>query len=115
MLLQRALRPILRRNAALPLRRNMSATVEEEVASTKRWMYASIFIGGPSVVIGYVNSFLLEPEDHTPPEYKPYDHVRIRTKPFPWRDGDHSLLHNPYLNAPRNGDGYEKEYIHGEH
>ena len=41
------------------------------------------------------------------PEFVSWDHLRIRNKAFPWRNGDQSLFHHPKYNAVK--DGYEDQ------
>merc|ERR1712179_86970 len=72
----------------------------------KVWKNATYFICVPIIILANVNAFYLA--DHPKrPEFLPYEHLRIRTKKFPWGDGNHSFIHNPEMNALP--DGYETE------
>ena len=65
----------------------------------------SFFLGAiPCVILANVNAFVIADEP-TPPEFVPYAYLRIRSKKFPWGDGQHSLFHNAHMNALP--DGYE--------
>lgn len=81
--------------------------------SMKMWKNVSIFLAAPAIVLAMVNAYLGEMEhmSHPRPKFVPYEHLRIRNKPFPWGDGNKSLFHNPKVNALP--DGYEDE-IEGE-
>jgi len=77
------------------------------------WKLLSVFVAVPGVGVCWINSYLKEKEEHEHhkrPEFVPYSHLRTRTKKFPWGDGNHTLFHNPHVNALP--DGYEEEESH---
>lgn len=60
----------------------------------------------PAILLSMLNTYLAEKEHmahYHRPEFKKYEYMRIRTKKFPWGDGNHSLFHNPAVNALPNG------------
>ncbi|KAI8489095.1 PREDICTED: cytochrome c oxidase subunit 6A, mitochondrial-like isoform X1 [Branchiostoma belcheri] len=71
------------------------------------WKKMSVLVALPALVICMLNAYLKEKEhhEHPRPEFLPYNHLRIRSKAFPWGDGQHSAFHNPHVNALP--DGYE--------
>lgn len=89
--------------------------IDEEVHALKTmvtWRNISLFVAIPAVLITAYSSYVKEMahmkhhEEHGNPEFLPFTHLRIRNKPFPWGDGNHTLLHNPDVNPLP--DGYEK-------
>lgn len=90
-----------------------SITEEEAHAAktTSLWKNISLFAAIPGVLFVAYNAYSTEQEhlkhiaEHGRPEFVEYSHLRIRSKPFPWGDGNHSLFHNPHTNALP--DGYE--------
>ncbi|WP_411026502.1 hypothetical protein, partial [Salmonella sp. s54395] len=77
--------------------------------SAKTWKIMTCVGAVPAVVFCMMNAYQGEMEHkahHHQPEFVPYTHLRIRTKKFPWGDGDKSLFHNPEVNALP--DGYEQ-------
>lgn len=74
------------------------------------WKRLTFFVAFPSIVLGMVNVYLAHQDEHEHerPPFVKYDHLRIRTKRFPWGDGNKSLFHNPHVNALP--DGYEDEH-----
>lgn len=52
------------------------------------WRNLTYFVGLPAVALCMVNAYLMSAEeDHTPPEFAPYEHMRVRTKVL-YREGD---------------------------
>ncbi|XP_061907670.1 cytochrome c oxidase subunit 6A, mitochondrial [Entelurus aequoreus] len=88
-------------------RRQMSAVAAGEGEHTTRtWKILTFVVALPGVAVCMLNMYLKEQQhSHEQPEFVPYSHLRIRTKRFPWGDGNKSLFHNPHLNALP--DGYE--------
>ncbi|KAI4455963.1 cytochrome c oxidase polypeptide via [Holotrichia oblita] len=78
-------------------------TGKETLGSYKRFKYISLvnmlIIGG----LTYSNFNKHHIYDQEP--FVKWEYLRIRTKRFPWGDGDKSLFHNPHTNPLP--DGYE--------
>lgn len=75
------------------------------------WKRISLFFAIPACLLVTYNAYTKEKEhahhieEHGKPEFLPYTHLRIRKKPFPWGDGNHTLIHNSHANALP--EGYE--------
>ena len=88
--------------------------MEEEAHAAKTmvtWKNISLFVALPAIALVTYSTFQKENahhkhiEEHGRTEFVPYAHLRMRTKPFPWKDGNHSLFHNPETNPLP--EGYE--------
>ncbi|XP_053550092.1 cytochrome c oxidase subunit 6A, mitochondrial-like [Bombina bombina] len=89
------------RISALLIRRQMGSGAHKEGSGSARtWKILSFVVAIPSVGICMLNAWL-QKQNHSPdpPEFVAYSHLRIRTKPFPWGDGNHSFFHNTHANA----------------
>ncbi|XP_073983456.1 cytochrome c oxidase subunit 6A, mitochondrial-like [Rhodnius prolixus] len=83
-----------------------AATAGGHGGGFKFWRNLSFFVGLPAVGLCMLNAYLGMQQEHTHrPDFVKYDYLRVRTKKFPWGDGNHSIFHNPHTNALP--DGYE--------
>merc|ERR1712189_69157 len=75
------------------------------------WKKLSFFVPFPGVALCMLNVYLgaMQEEVHQVP-FVPYEHMRLRSKRFPWGEGQKSLFHNPHVNALP--DGYEHSEEH---
>ncbi|CAH0563736.1 unnamed protein product [Brassicogethes aeneus] len=72
----------------------------------KIWKNLTFFVAFPSIILCAVNVYLgHQSHGHEQPEFVKYDYMRVRTKRFPWGEGNKSLFHNPHTNPLP--DGYE--------
>ncbi|XP_062854772.1 cytochrome c oxidase subunit 6A, mitochondrial [Trichomycterus rosablanca] len=83
--------------------RQLSAVAHGDQGA-KTWKLLTFLVALPGVGVCMLNMFLKH-HSHDNPEFVPYTHLRIRSKRFPWGDGNKSLFHNSHVNALP--DGYE--------
>uniref|UniRef100_A0A1A8Q668 Cytochrome c oxidase subunit n=1 Tax=Nothobranchius pienaari TaxID=704102 RepID=A0A1A8Q668_9TELE len=99
---------MLWRSPLIQTRRQLSAAAAAGHGdSAKTWKILTFVVALPGVAVCMLNTFL-KGQQHShdaQPEFVPYSHLRIRTKPFPWGDGKKTLFHNPHVNPLP--DGYE--------
>merc|ERR1712150_215515 len=74
-----------------------SASAGGHEGGMKTWMRMTYLIALPGVAICWVNAQIKEKEHHEHyerPEFLAYEHLRIRSKPFVWGDGQKTLFHS---------------------
>ncbi|BFY97972.1 hypothetical protein BsWGS_01010 [Bradybaena similaris] len=65
-----------------------------------------LFMAG-ALAVALLHVFVYSTRKHQErPEFVAYEYLRIRNRPFPWGDGNHTLFHNCEVNALP--DGYEE-------
>ncbi|KAF7660565.1 hypothetical protein LDENG_00279800 [Lucifuga dentata] len=96
--------------AALAARRVLAAASHSShEGGARTWKVLSFVVALPGVAVCIVNAYMkAQAHSHKPPEFVPYEHLRIRTKKFPWGDGNHTLFHNPHTNPLP--DGFEDSH-----
>ncbi|KAG9270571.1 cytochrome c oxidase subunit 6A, mitochondrial [Astyanax mexicanus] len=93
------------RSASRVQTRQLSAAAHGDQGA-KTWKILSFVVALPGVAVCMLNTFLkIQHHSHDQPEFIPYSHLRLRSKRFPWGDGNKSLFHNSHVNALP--DGYE--------
>ncbi len=101
------------RRTASNIAEHMAAEEAEAVTTTVTWRNISLFVAIPGCLLTAYNAYSKEMaheqhiKEHGRPEFVPYTHLRLRKKPFPWGDGNHTLIHNPETNPLP--DGYEEQ------
>ncbi|XP_064612845.1 cytochrome c oxidase subunit 6A1, mitochondrial-like isoform X2 [Liolophura sinensis] len=78
----------------------------QHAGSARLWQILTLTVALPGVGICWLSAYVISPEHHVQPEFKPCSWLRLRNKAFPWGDGNHTLFHNPHLNPLP--DGYEE-------
>nr|XP_042133994.1 cytochrome c oxidase subunit 6A1, mitochondrial-like [Peromyscus maniculatus bairdii] len=94
---------------ALPrVGRPKSSGSHGEEVSARTWKALTYFVALPGVAVSMFTAFLTSRRgEQERAEFVADPHLRIRTKPFPWGDGNHTLFHNPHTNPLPTG--YEDE------
>ncbi|XP_032393879.1 cytochrome c oxidase subunit 6A2, mitochondrial [Etheostoma spectabile] len=91
--------------AALVARRVLSAASHSShEGGARTWKILTFVLALPGVAVCMANVYMkMQAHSHDSPEFVPFTHLRIRTKKFPWGDGNHSLFHNSHTNALPDG------------
>ncbi|XP_030387665.1 cytochrome c oxidase subunit 6A2, mitochondrial [Scaptodrosophila lebanonensis] len=69
------------------------------------WKRLTFLVAAPAICLCMVNVFAFRNGEQKRQPFVKYEHLRRRTKRFPWGDGEKSFFHNRETNALP--DGYE--------
>ncbi|XP_028311518.1 cytochrome c oxidase subunit 6A2, mitochondrial [Gouania willdenowi] len=95
--------------AAFAARRVIAAASHGKEGGARTWKILSFVVALPGVAVCIANAYMKsKAHSHDQPEFVPFTHLRIRTKRFPWGDGNHTLFHNSHTNPLP--DGYEESH-----
>ncbi|TDH03280.1 hypothetical protein EPR50_G00161250 [Perca flavescens] len=91
--------------AALVARRVVAAASHSShEGGARTWKILTFVLALPGVGVCLANTYMkMQAHSHEQPEFVPFPHLRIRTKKFPWGDGNHSLFHNSHTNPLPDG------------
>ncbi|XP_057382533.1 cytochrome c oxidase subunit 6A1, mitochondrial-like [Balaenoptera acutorostrata] len=77
----------------------MSSGTHGEQGSARVRKALTCLVALPRVGVSMLDVFLKSrPGEEGRRESVGYPHLRIRSKPFPWEDGNHTLVQNPHVN-----------------
>uniref|UniRef100_A0A8C0JMT6 Cytochrome c oxidase subunit n=1 Tax=Canis lupus dingo TaxID=286419 RepID=A0A8C0JMT6_CANLU len=95
--------PLATRGKSLADKEQSSAMGDtEKIDSNQIWEALIYYVTLPSVGMSILNVFLkLHHGEYQRPKFwgrMAYPHLHIRSKPFSWGDGNHTLFHNSHMN-----------------
>nr|XP_060151416.1 cytochrome c oxidase subunit 6A1, mitochondrial-like [Globicephala melas] len=80
------------RLSSQPMSSGAHSGAHSEEGSDRLWKALTFFVALPGVGVSMLNVFLKSHHgEEERPEFVAYPYIRIRSKPFPWGDGNHTL------------------------
>ncbi|RGB41135.1 cytochrome oxidase subunit VI [Rhizophagus diaphanus] len=80
-------------------------SVEEHAkSSSDLWKKISLYVCPIALIASTANALMIMKQHaqhhHEAEDHPPFAYQKLRTKPFCWGDGDHTLFHNTAINGP---------------